>query len=329
MRSQEVADRCAQQSETPRCPNSEKKTTLIISGNFYEIDESFQHPGGNEILRRYNGKDVTSLFLGEHSNGHKHGKAARQLLDTFLLGPAAEGKETPTRGTGTRHTEDSRVDLHKPIFSQVIGLDEDYIDWIHRPVNGKPRFFFSSWAEAVTKVKWWIVPMVWIPVSIASFTVATRVADVQYAFVLALLGGGLWQLIEYSLHRCLFHWVPRKGVGIFLHFLFHGCHHKFPMDTDRLVFPPIPASWVAMVIFASLRLCFSFHDALAVFSGILLGYVAYDCIHYFIHSGRMKTFLSRHHMIHHFVDHNSNYGISSPLLDILLWTIHPQSNKES
>lgn len=282
----------------------------------------------SQILRRYDGKDVTSLFLGEHSSGHKHGKAARQLLSTFLLGPT-QAKETPTRGTGIKHTEDRRVDLHKPIFSQVIELDEDYIDWIHRPVTGKPRFFSSSWAEAVTKVKWWIVPMVWIPVSIASFTVATRELDMQYAFVLALLGGGLWQLIEYSLHRYLFHWVPRRGAGIFLHFLFHGCHHKFPMDTDRLVFPPIPASWVAMVIFATLRLCFLFHDALAVFSGVLLGYVAYDCIHYLIHSGSMKTFLSRHHMIHHFVNHNSNYGISSPLLDILLWTIQPQYKKES
>jgi len=250
-------------------------------------------------------------------------------LDTFLLGPADKVKRTPTKGMGKKTIADCHVDLHKPIFSQVVELNEAYIDWIHRPVTGKPRFFSNSWAEAVTKVKWWIVPMVWIPVSMASFTVAIRVLDTHYAFLLVLLGGGLWQLIEYSLHRCLFHWVPRRGAGILLHFLFHGCHHKFPMDTDRLVFPPIPASWVALVIFAGLRLWFFFHDALAVFSGILLGYVAYDCIHYLIHSGRMKTFLSRHHMIHHFVDHNSNYGISSPWLDILCWTIRPQYNKES
>ena len=43
--------------------------------------------------------------------------------------------------------------------------------------------------------------------------------------------------------------------GITLHFLFHGCHHKFPTDALRLVFPPLPAAAIAAGIWGSLRAC--------------------------------------------------------------------------
>lgn len=42
--------------------------------------------------------------------------------------------------------------------------------------------------------------------------------------------------------------------GITAHFLFHGCHHKYPLDATRLVFPPVPAAAVAAGIVAVLRL---------------------------------------------------------------------------
>ena len=40
-------------------------------------------------------------------------------------------------------------------------------------------------------------------------------------------------------------------------FLFHGCHHKYPLDATRLVFPPLPAAAVAAGIVAVLRLFLS------------------------------------------------------------------------
>lgn len=58
----------------------------------------------------------------------------------------------------------------------------------------------------------------------------------------------------------------------------------------------------------------------AMFSGMLLGYVAYDCIHYFQHSGLLGGRLRAVHMHHHYVDPTVNYGISSQIYDILLGT---------
>lgn len=45
--------------------------------------------------------------------------------------------------------------------------------------------------------------------------------------------------------------------GITVHFLFHGCHHKYPLDATRLVFPPVPAAAVAGGISAVLQLLMS------------------------------------------------------------------------
>jgi hypothetical protein len=39
---------------------------------------------------------------------------------------------------------------------------------------------------------------------------------------------------------------------ITLHFSFHGCRHKFPMDAQRLVFPSPPAFAVAALTYALL-----------------------------------------------------------------------------
>lgn len=56
---------------------------------------------------------------------------------------------------------------------------------------------------------------------------------------------------RYAIHRCLFHARPRGYWAIMLHFGFHGCHHKFPADAARLVFPPLPAAAIAALLRAA------------------------------------------------------------------------------
>lgn len=84
--------------------------------------------------------------------------------------------------------------------------------------------------------------------------VCTANLKVPSASLLYLLPPGvmLWQLIEYCIHRYMFHAVPRGYWAITLHFLFHGCHHKYPTDSLRLVFPPLPAALIASTILAGL-----------------------------------------------------------------------------
>ena len=48
-----------------------------------------------------------------------------------------------------------------------------------------------------------------------------------------LFGNLIWTVLEYGLHRFLFHiddLLPDHPVFLTLHFLLHGIHHYMPMD---------------------------------------------------------------------------------------------------
>ena len=126
-----------------------------------------------------------------------------------------------------------------------------YSDWVHRPVPGHPVFFASPWLEGITKVRWWVVPLVWVPVSLAWFF-ARRSLPLTLAALCALAGALSWQAAEYALHRWVFHARPRGRWTVQAHFLLHGCHHKFPQDVERLVFPPLPAAVIAFGLYSAL-----------------------------------------------------------------------------
>lgn len=61
----------------------------------------------------------------------------------------------------------------------------------------------------------------------------------------------MWSIVEYVLHRYVFHMDTRKlgATGKVFHFMLHGLHHKVPTDPYRLVFPPIPALMIATTIY--------------------------------------------------------------------------------
>lgn len=86
-----------------------------------------------------------------------------------------------------------------------------------------------------------------------------------------VLGIFLWTLLEYSLHRFVFHLdsTNRNRWVCTFHFLLHGLHHKVPFDPYRLVFPPFPATILATIIYQPLFLC-SNHPQL-LFAGGLFG----------------------------------------------------------
>jgi dihydroceramide fatty acyl 2-hydroxylase len=221
------------------------------------------------------------------------------------------------------------VDRAKPVVAQVGSLGSTYWTWVHEPEPGHPRFFSSPLIEACSKTPWWLVPLLWLPLFTASLVGAVAAHGVQPPWAIALLTLGVlgWQLLEYLIHRFVFHAELNSRWGITFHFLFHGCHHKYPMDKLRLVFPPVPAAIVVSLVYCCLVAALPRGTALAVFAGMGYGYVAYDCIHYLVHhtprSGLPSALLrdlKRRHMNHHYRDHSRGYGISSALFDVVLCT---------
>ncbi|MFQ5701791.1 MAG: sterol desaturase family protein [Acidobacteriota bacterium] len=178
--------------------------------------------------------------------------------------------------------------------------------------------------DALTRVRWYIVPLFWLPVIAYSLAQALGRAEGRPLVTLAGLAAGLalWTIAEYILHRFVFHFEPSLGPLRRLHYLMHGVHHDYPKDSRRLVMPP----WVAVILacpFIGLFRAALGPGALffSVSSGFLTGYLIYDMIHYALHHAPLThpawLLLKQHHMRHHYRDPSHNYGVSSTLWDIV------------
>src|SRR6266436_7154564 len=104
---------------------------------------------------------------------------------------------------------------------------------------------------------------------------------------LFLLGVLIWTLLEYIIHRYVFHYEPKSHFGKRFHFIVHGVHHDYPNDARRLVMPPSVSIPLAILFYGLFLLVFG-RLASGVFAGLLFGYVCYDSIHYAIHHFAMK-----------------------------------------
>jgi sterol desaturase/sphingolipid hydroxylase (fatty acid hydroxylase superfamily) len=187
--------------------------------------------------------------------------------------------------------------------------------------------FENEFLEHFSRIHPRTVFMVWGPVA-ALFLVRSLVRhDVGVVGALGLFFAGIfaWTFAEYVLHRWVFHWTNDTPWGKRIHFLLHGVHHDYPNDKDRLVMP-LPTSIPLAIIFYSL---FAFTMGIPrgepFFAGFTVGYLFYDGTHYFVHhfvpKSRWGKLLRRHHLTHHFADHDGGFGVSSPLWDHVFRTL--------
>ena len=147
---------------------------------------------------------------------------------------------------------------------------------------------------------------------------------------LVVAGFALWTLAEYWLHRKFFHWEPDNAIGRRMHFIIHGVHHDHPNDRMRLVMPPGASIPLAALFFGLFWLVFGLPTAYPLFAGFLIGYLAYDYTHYWLHHFVPKSDLGKRlreqHMRHHFQDHRYGFGVSSPLWDVVFGTLPRRRN---
>ena len=137
------------------------------------------------------------------------------------------------------------------------------------------------------------------------------------------LGVLLWTLLEYLIHRYVFHYEPKTRAGKRLHYVIHGVHHDYPNDARRLVMPPSISVPLAFLFYGVFLLIFA-RFASSAFAGLVFGYVCYDMLHYATHHFPMKQgtwlWLKQYHLRHHYKDDHVGYGISSPLWDYVFRT---------
>ena len=223
------------------------------------------------------------------------------------------------------------LDLRKALLPQMLTAKfgkEFYLDQVHRPRHyGKGSApLFGNFLEPISLTPWWLVPLAWLPPNFAFFYVGIMNQPVATALSFWALGLFVWTLVEYCMHRFLFHvdrFLPDHPYFLTLHFLLHGVHHYLPMDRYRLVLPP---TLFLVLAFPFYKLVFSimpFYMACSGFAGGTLGYITYDVTHYLLHHTKLPKYLQeikKYHLEHHYKNYEMGFGVTSNFWDVIFGT---------
>lgn len=202
------------------------------------------HPGGGELILEYAGKDVAEIMGDVISHQHSEA-AYEILEDCFigLVAPdtTLNGSNAKTTGcditnsnvgsqpvyeaTGMSKAEDLTVetdytkdyqthkflDLNRPLLPQLwcSGFSKEfYLEQVHRPRHykgGESAPLFGNFLEPFSKTAWYIIPIVWLPLVAYVSYVGSRGLCIPSAVGYFAFGICFWSLIEYFMHRFLFH----------------------------------------------------------------------------------------------------------------------------
>ena len=224
--------------------NNAKSCYVTLGSKVYDVTDFVDgHPGGEELVLEYAGKDVAEILRDPAS--HVHSDSAYEILEECHIGFVAsesngeavhgglsQTREQPLYATtglsceedlsvDTDYTKDYQtykfLDLNKPLLMQLWNsgfTKEFYLDQIHRPRHykgGESAPLFGNFLEPLSKTAWYVVPIMWLPpITYGTILGFSGLANVPAASAYWVGGLFLWTLIEYLMHRFLFH-IDRYG----------------------------------------------------------------------------------------------------------------------
>jgi sterol desaturase/sphingolipid hydroxylase (fatty acid hydroxylase superfamily) len=108
----------------------------------------------------------------------------------------------------------------------------------------------------------------------------------------------------------------------------HLSHHENPRGTNQF-FSSLLVSLPVAIVFLLLAwiVTGSLHAAAYTFAGLAGGYSCYEWLHFQAHHRRPRLrvfrYLRRYHLLHHYQTPELRYGVTSPLIDLILGTFRP------
>jgi sterol desaturase/sphingolipid hydroxylase (fatty acid hydroxylase superfamily) len=154
--------------------------------------------------------------------------------------------------------------------------------------------------------------------ALVTFTLKGSRSDRLIWLGAAITGAGSWTLVEYLLHRFVFHRMPLIAE-------LHQAHHAQPRA--YLTTP----TWLTLLILGGLFFLpiwhlFTLNIAFGALSGLIIGWLWYGTVHHVIHHRRprrlaiaLKAAVHRH-LRHHFAYGSGNFGVTTPLWDYVFGT---------
>lgn len=227
-----------------RSHNNAKSCFVTLGSKVFDVSTFIDdHPGGGDLILEHAGQDVGEVMRDVAS--HEHSEAAYEILDECLVGfvgPGSKGDEAGTTATdrltsearsapvygttGMAGEEDLSVetdykkdyethrflDLNKPLLPQLwfSGFSKEfYLQQVHRPRHyrgGESAPLFGNFLEPLSKTSWYVVPIIWLPpVTYGTLYGFSGLGSVPAAAGYWIFGLFFWSLIEYFMHRFLFH----------------------------------------------------------------------------------------------------------------------------
>lgn len=192
--------------------------------------------------------------------------------------------------------------------------------------KGQAQLFRNSYLEMLTKTHPLVIWSIYMPVfaGLPFYSYLELGFPVWQIAVLFIIGMFCWTLVEYIMHRFLFHMISESERAQRIIYIMHGNHHHFPRDKERLFMPPVPSLIIASILFF-LFYFFMGSYVFMFFPGFILGYLIYGTMHYAIHAWNppfkwMKP-LWRNHHLHHYKHEAKGYGVSTTLWDRIFGTM--------
>jgi dihydroceramide fatty acyl 2-hydroxylase len=146
--------------------------------------------------------------------------------------------------------------------------------------------------------------------------------------LLISLGFVSWSLIEYGLHRFVFHYEARSRLGQKLLYHAHVAHHENPEGNTRHFASLLLSTPVAVVYWLmAWAATGSWAVATYLFIGMASGYLTYQWLHFQCHHRKSRVrvlrYLRKYHLLHHYRTPELRFGVTSPLFDLVFGTFRP------
>ncbi|CCA71829.1 related to fatty acid hydroxylase [Serendipita indica DSM 11827] len=159
------------------------KTWVARGNKVYDVTEFVaDHPGGDDLITQFAGQVIDGKM--EDKDSHEHSASAYAVLDEYLVGRLASDAGLTVSDDWVAeddfHPDDTNVDddylqssfldLRKPLIRQVWESNWSksfYLQQVHQPrhLAHSARLFGPEYLEIFTKTKWYVVPLVWLPIS--------------------------------------------------------------------------------------------------------------------------------------------------------------------
>lgn len=213
---------------------------------------------------------------------------------------------------------------------ETVNQHNDYQFRVY-PNEQSPKLFKHPLLELLTKTRLWIIWLVYSILSVILMGIFISYFNRTFAAALGFFIAGYltWTLGEYVLHRFIYHKIKDASYDDGLQYVFHGIHHQYPSDNDRIILPPVPGLLIAAG-FLGLYYLIMGKVAFPFSAGFLMGYLTYISIHWMVHSkpiSKRLPFWWNHHNIHHYQQHDKAFGVTTPIWDMVFGTMPVKGRK--